>query len=77
MNWISDFEDGKLQSFLRLDVNEVRELAKILKKPYKESLRKLEKYQDIHESGEATDRQENILIKTEESLRFMERIINN
>lgn len=56
---------------------EVKELARILKKPYKEAQRKLEKYMDIHESGEATDRQETILCNTEEILNFMKQIINN
>lgn len=76
MKWIIVFEDGKQQSFLRLDEQEVRELARILKKPYKENLRKFEKYQDIHDSGEATERQVTILMQIEEKLRLMDRIIN-
>lgn len=77
MKWITVFEDGKQSSFLRLDELEVKELAKILKKPFKEAQKKLEKYQDIHESGEATDRQETILLQTEEIVNLMDRIINN
>ncbi|MCH5235531.1 MAG: hypothetical protein J1E16_09565 [Muribaculaceae bacterium] len=76
MKWIVVFEDGKQQPFLRLDESEVKELIKILKDPYKKALRKLEKYQDIHESGEATERQENILLQTEELVRLMDNIIN-
>lgn len=76
MKWITVFEEGKQQSFLRLDEHEVRELVGILKKPYNEFVKKLEKYQDIQESGEATERQQTILIKTEETVSFINRIIN-
>lgn len=77
MKWIVDFEEGKQRHFLRLDELEVKELIKILKDPYKKALKKLGKYQDIHESGEATERQENILIETEETVRLMDQIINS
>ena len=76
MKWIADFENGKQQNFLRLDEAEVKKLVKILGKPYKESLKKLEKYKDIHEGGEASERQQNILMETEEDVSFMERFIN-
>ena len=76
MNWITDFENGKQQNFLRLDEDEVKKLVKILKKPFKESLKKLEKYKDIQEGGEATKRQQTILVETEEDVKFMEIIIN-
>ena len=77
MKWITVFEDGKQQSFLRLEEHEVRDLVGILKKPYNEYVKKLEKYQDIQESGEATERQQTILVRTEETVSFMNRIMNN
>lgn len=76
MKWIADFENGRQQTFLRLDEAEVKKLVKILEKPYKESLKKLEKYKDIQEGGEATERQQNILMETEEDVSFMEIFIN-
>lgn len=77
MKWINVFEEGRQQSFLRIDEFEVKKLAKILEKPYKESLKKLAKYRDIHESGEATERQQTIMMETEEAVKFMDNIINN
>lgn len=60
---------------LALDKREAALLARILQKPLKELRKRLERLDDIHESGEATERQENRRCETEEKVSLLEYFI--
>ena len=65
------------EQMLALDEREAALLARILQKPLKEFRKRLEQLDDIHESGEATERQENRRCKTEEAVRILEKFMLN
>lgn len=60
---------------LALDKREAALLARILQKPLKELRKRLARLDDIHESGEATERQENRRCETEEKVSLLEYFI--
>lgn len=75
MHWTN--EPGEPLPMLALSQHEVELLAEILKvKAKKDISSKYEKYKDIHESGEATERQCDLMYKYEEQLDFIDRIID-
>lgn len=63
------------EPLLALNPNESEILARILRRDLSRLLNKHEKYKDIHESGEATDRQENKLVELEEEVKVIQRFI--
>jgi hypothetical protein len=74
MKWT--YEPGELFPVLALTQSEVKQLIEILKgKVRSEVERKYEKYHDIHEGGEATERQCALMDKYEEQLSFIDRIL--
>lgn len=74
MKWT--YEPGEQFPVLALTQHEVGLLKDILKgKVRKDISRKYEKYKDYHESGEATERQCDLMDKYEEQLNFINRII--
>lgn len=77
MKWIKEpipFT-GYYEQMLALDKREAALLARILQKPLKELRKRLERLDDIHESGEATERQENRRCETEEKVSLLEHFI--
>ena len=71
MKWT--YEPGELFPVLAFTQDEVKILVQILSgKVHADIKKKLEKYEDIHNSGEATERQENIRMKYEEQLSLIE-----
>ena len=74
MKWT--YEPGENWPVLALTQHEVGLIKDILKgKTRKDISSKYEKYKDIHESGEATERQCDLMDKYEEQLNFIDRII--
>lgn len=74
MKWTHD--PGEPFPVLALNQNEAKLLTEILAQHARRSVRKkAEKYKDIHESGEATERQQNLMCKYEEQLDFIDNII--
>lgn len=70
------FEPGESSPYMvSLRPEEAKVLAKLLGKVHQNLQKKLEKYRDILESGEATERQQTILFDTEEQLDVVERFI--
>lgn len=75
MKWT--YEPGESFLVLALTQNEVKQLVEILKGKVRDDVeRKYEKYHDIHESGEATERQCVLMDKYEEQLSLIDRLLN-
>ena len=75
MKWT--YEPGEPFPVLALTKDEVKQLVEILKgKVRSEVERKYEKYHDIHESGEATERHISLMDKYEEQLSLIDRLLN-
>lgn len=74
MKWT--YEPGEAFPVLALTQSEVKLLIEILKGKVRDDVeRKYEKYHDIHESGEATERQCILMDKYEEQLRFIDHLL--
>ena len=74
MKWT--FEPGEPSPVLALRLEEVKCLVEILARQARGNVRrKYEKYKDIHESGEGTDRQCDLMLKYEEQLKLIDNLI--
>lgn len=74
MKWT--YEPGEPFPVLALNQNEVNILADVLSKQARgEVRRKYEKYKDIHESGEGTDRQCDLMLKYEGWMKLIDNLI--
>lgn len=74
MKWT--YEPGEPLPVLAINQHEVKLLTKILKGKVRNDVsRKYEKYKDIHEGGEASERQCSLMDKYEEQLNLIDRII--
>ena len=70
------FEPGEPCNYMvSLTPNEARKLADILQKVRKELKKKVEKYRDILDGGEATERQQNLKFDYEDKLELVEGFI--
>lgn len=75
MKWT--YDPGETFQVLALNQEEVKILIEILKgRVRKEVLIRYEKYKDIHEGGEATDRQCDLMEKYEEQLKLIDKLID-
>lgn len=74
MKWTH--EPGEALPVLALNQNEAKMLTEILAQHARRNVRKkYEKYKDIHDSGEATDRQNDLMFKYENQLNLIDDII--
>lgn len=74
MKWTH--EPGEAFLVLALNQNEAKMLTEILAQHARRNVRKkYEKYKDIHDSGEATDRQNDLMFKYENQLNLIDNII--
>jgi hypothetical protein len=74
MKWTN--EPGEPFQVLAFNQDEVKILVEILKgRVRKEVASKYKKYKDIHEGGEATERQCTLMFKYEEQLNLIDKII--
>lgn len=62
---------------LCLTANDCKLLLPIFEKRLKEAEKKHEKYYDIHQGGEATERQEDLLLKYEEEMIALESVVTS
>lgn len=70
------FEPGEPYNYMfLLSPPEAKKLAGLLQKTRRELEKKIEKYRDIMDGGEATDRQQSIFFDSEEDLEVVERFI--
>lgn len=78
MKWIQEPIPctGYNESMLALHEKEAAMLADVLQKPLKDLRKRLEQLDDIHESGEATERQENRRCETEEKVLLIEKFMD-
>ena len=73
MKWTH--EPGGALPVLELNQNEAKMLTEILAQHARRNVRKkYEKYKDIHDSGEATDRQNDLMFKYENQLNLIDNI---
>lgn len=73
MKWT--FEPGESSPVLALRQEEVKCLANILSQSQSIIRKKYDKYKDIHESGEATDRQSDLMLKYEDQLKLIDNLL--
>ena len=71
MQWTYDNICGYQIRVLGLTANEVSLLQSLLKKELAKLQKRYDTYLDIHESGEATERQEDALLQAENDLRTL------
>lgn len=78
MKWIKEPIPGTCYCdiMLALEKSEVKLLANILKKPLNEWRKRMDRLNDVHESGEATVRQENARMYAEEKVSLMKQIVS-
>lgn len=74
MKWV--FEYGEPDQMLALKPNEAKLIAGILERNRKKLQKDYERYLDIHESGEANERQQTKLFEYEEILGIIDQFIN-
>lgn len=60
---------------LCLTAEECKLLLPLFENRLKEAGKKFEKYNDIHQSGEATERQQDLLMKYEEEMNALESVV--
>lgn len=74
MRWVNEY--GVAFPMLAFTKEEAKVLIDILKgKTRNEVCRKYEKYKDIQDSGEATDRQCDLMFRYEEQLKLIDQIL--
>lgn len=74
MKWTH--EPGEAFPVLALNQNEAKMLTEILTQHARRNVRKkYEKYKDIHDIGEATDKQDDLMFKYENQLNLIDNII--
>ena len=75
MKWTH--EPGEAFPVLALNQEEVKRLAGILEQHARNKVQRMyEKYKDIHDSGEATDKQNDLQFKYEEQLNLIENFLD-
>ena len=66
---------SRWQFTLCLTADECKLLLPLFEKRLKEAEKKFEKYNDIHQGGEATERQEDLMMKYEEEMETMQQVV--
>ena len=70
-----EYSNVSNEAVLVLGKDEVKRMLPLFKRFLKAEKKLEEKYQDIHEGGDATERQENKLVKHQENVSSIESII--
>lgn len=73
MKWI--WEPGKTEQMLALRPNEAKAVAKLLLKQRNDIQKKYDHFEDLHLSGEATERQQNLMFEYEDILGVIDNFI--
>lgn len=69
MKWVRGLET---ETVLGIDESEIKMLQSVLKQSVSRLRRKYEKYRDLRDGGEATDKQTTKLLECEEQLELVE-----
>lgn len=73
MKWI--WEPGETEQMLVLRPNEAKAVAKLLLKQRNDIQKKYDYFEDLHLSGEATERQQNLMFEYEDILGIIDNFI--
>lgn len=73
MKWI--WEPGETEQMLALRANEAKAVAKLLLKQRNDIQKKYDHFEDLHLSGEATERQQNLMFEYEDILGIIDNFI--
>lgn len=73
MKWI--WEPGGTEQMLALRPNEAKAVAKLLLKQRNDIQKKYDHFEDLHLSGEATERQQNLMFEYEDILGVIDNFI--
>ena len=73
MKWI--WEPGETGQMLALRPNEAKAVAKLLLKQRNDIQKKYDHFEDLHLSGEATERQQNLMFEYEDILGVIDNFI--
>ena len=72
MEWVRNCKGIETETVLGIDESEIKMLQSVLKQSVSRLRRKYQKYLDIRDGGEATDRQVDKLFEYEEQLKLVE-----
>lgn len=75
MEWVRNCKGLETETVLGIDESEIKMLQSVLKKSVLRLRRQYEKYRDLRDGGEATDRQVDKLFEYEEKLEVVERFL--
>lgn len=72
MEWVRNCKGLETETVLGIDESEIKMLQSILKQSVLRLRRQYERYRDLRDGGEATDRQVDKLFEYEEQLKLVE-----
>ncbi|WP_314694834.1 hypothetical protein [Tannerella forsythia] len=72
MEWVRNCKGIETETVLGIDESEIKMLQSVLKQSVSRLRRQYEKYRDLRDGGEATDRQTTRLLEYEEQLKLVE-----
>lgn len=75
MRWINAPDSYASRPLLALLPAEVETIAELLRKVRRDAEKKAEYYTGLHESGEATDRQQTLMVQYTEQVEFIDKFI--
>ncbi len=76
MEWVRNCKGLEAETVLGINESEIKMLQSVLKQSVSRLRRQYEKYRDLRDSGEATDKQTTKLLECEERLELVERFLN-
>lgn len=75
MKWIKD-PDTYNSDVLAISLYEAKIIAGLLKKARRDALKRYDYYKDLHEAGEATSRQQTLMLQYESLFELLNDFIN-
>lgn len=73
MKWIYDPDSYASRPLLALSKGEAETIALLLKKARNEAAKRFDHYCELHEAGEATERQQTLMVKYEYLVDFIDK----
>ena len=75
MEWVRSRNGLEAETVLGIDESEIKMLQSVLKQSVSRLRRQYEKYRDLRDGGEATDKQTTKLLECEERLELVEQFL--
>lgn len=75
MKWIKD-PDGYNRDLLALTPEAAKTIANLLKKARRDAKKRYDYYKDLHEAGEATERQQTLMLQYESLFELLNNFIS-